>query len=834
MSAAFWPPEAVPGSLVPRLCGGLAVVLGLELIMGWLLHNAAMVKILPSSNSVAFNTAVAFVLAGSTLFLPHTVRGIPWRKTVSILLMVGASLILYENLFDVSLGLDWVSLHQGIQHANPRPGRVAPNTCMAFILIGIAMFASSKPDWAACRWLLPLCSSLQLVLIVTGIVGLMLDPTLLYGWYKFNRMAAPTAFGLGLLTMGVYYEHRAFADRKTYSVGRQEKNILRTGTLVLLAMGMAAAISTAVIFANHLQEEIRDKLEYDLRGQSQLVGVIITQAVAETTNLTARPLLSALIRKVAQRPDPAGIAQVQFSMERLLQQGFSSITLRWEGVGPPVTAGHIENPIEMRIALRPPVRGELMWRSQGFFFRAFSEFTSDSGKVLAHVTTEVQLDALTKVYVPDAVRGGSADATICGKLNDRITCFPSKFYASPRTLPALGNRPRLPVDDALDGLSGIRNAADSRGVMSLHAYAQLGNTGLVVLSKVDTADIYQPINNLIWRSLIVLAISLAIGVLLLRKTVGPLINAMSQSKARAVGSERRLKAITDNVPALIGFIDKDLRYRFVNATYALWFGRPAADIVGMTCRELHGEVPYALALPRMQRALNGEVLQFTHETPEPRGNYPQSVSVSYIPDFAEDGSVPGFNVLVFDVTEQHAHQRALSYLAHHDSLTELPNRRLFGDRLAQALVRGQRHKESVGLLYLDIDHFKQINDTRGHECGDLLLRAVAQRLTRAVRDSDTVARMGGDEFVVLMEGLRSTEDALAVAQKILATIRVPFELGDSPLQVTSSIGLAYSTGPDDSPEQLVQRSDAALYEAKSAGRDRVMVFGDTLPGKATV
>ncbi len=811
-----------PGSkslnfFVPQLCGYLSIALGAELVLGWLLQNESMVKILPSSNSVSFNTAVALILAGSCLV--H--RGAVWRKCISVVLTVGAGVILYENVFDVAVGVDWETLHRAIQDGSPRPGRVAPNTCITFMLLGVGLFASTLPDSALKRWLVPGCCGLQLVPIMTGIIGLMLDPTLLYDWYKFNRMAAPTAFGLSLMTLGAYTEYRVFSSLEAYSSRSQERNILWNGTLILLAMGLAGSVTTAIIFANYQQESIRERLRSDLLGQGRLASAIIDQASEDTKALGARPLLYSLIRKVAENQRPADRAQLETALERLLQQGFSSVSLQWSDGSRGMNIGVIENPIEMVISLNEPNGGELLWRKQGFFFRDSSEEVSVRGKVIGRMTTERRLHALSQVYAPVNNSTDSSEASMCGRQADAVACFPSKFRPTPWVLPPESERGRLVLDDALDGREGVRHAKDYRGVAALVAYAPLGTTGLAIMSKVDTTDIYQPIDNLIWRSLVVLAVSLVSGVVLLRKVVGPLVSAIAQTEARASNSERRMKAITDNVPALIGFIDKELRYRFMNAAYMRWFGKPIAESIDKSPRELLGDTWYAAAKPNMLRALGGETVQFSYENKTLQGDHPRFVSATYIPDLAADGSVLGFNVLAFDVTEQHEHAQSLSHLAHHDTLTELPNRRLFNDRIARALARSHRSKGLIGLLYLDIDHFKLINDTHGHECGDLLLQAVAKRLIICVRDSDTVARLGGDEFVVLMEGLHDPGDAKVVAEKILAAIRQPFDLNGITLSVTTSIGLAYSMGKGDTSEVLLKRSDSALYGAKVAGRNNV-------------
>jgi diguanylate cyclase (GGDEF)-like protein len=159
-------------------------------------------------------------------------------------------------------------------------------------------------------------------------------------------------------------------------------------------------------------------------------------------------------------------------------------------------------------------------------------------------------------------------------------------------------------------------------------------------------------------------------------------------------------------------------------------------------------------------------------------------------------------------------------MAQNDSLTGLPNRHMFNDGIAAALRRSQRAGTHVALLFLDIDAFKQINDSLGHAAGDDVLREFARRLKASVRATDLVARLAGDEFVVVLEGIHSRDECRFVARKILAAMRNRFAVADNTLRVTTSIGIALGHGSSTTPEALLKRADSALYAAKGQGRDR--------------
>jgi diguanylate cyclase (GGDEF)-like protein/PAS domain S-box-containing protein len=293
------------------------------------------------------------------------------------------------------------------------------------------------------------------------------------------------------------------------------------------------------------------------------------------------------------------------------------------------------------------------------------------------------------------------------------------------------------------------------------------------------------------------------------------ITERKTSELRLAESEERLRTITDNVPVLIAHLDSERRYVFANAVHQSWLGKPAGEILGKTMEEAFGADYLAPQAAALEQAWRGQASQCEHEIV--RKKHTRIAHTTFLPQL-RDGAVSGVYVLTTDATASRLHERSLHALAHTDTLTGLPNRRHFQAALQNA-ERAPRPGRGTALLYLDVDHFKQINDRYGHAVGDAVLVEFARRLSDAVRSSDLVSRLAGDEFTVLLNEVAGEADVELVARKILTAMRAPFEVGTLILQVGTSIGAALAEQPELSPSRLLDAADRALYTAKEGGRD---------------
>jgi len=295
-------------------------------------------------------------------------------------------------------------------------------------------------------------------------------------------------------------------------------------------------------------------------------------------------------------------------------------------------------------------------------------------------------------------------------------------------------------------------------------------------------------------------------------------------------ADARLRRIVDKLPAMVAYWDKDQRCVFANTDYERWFGVKPEDLIGKTMEQLLGPI-YPKNLPYILGALGGAAQLFEREIPDPAGGPPRYSQAHYIPDVL-NGVVEGFVVLVADITGRRklevqlreAEERA-SVMATHDYLTGLPNRFLFEDRLSVAIEASKRNRRQCAVLLLDLDGFKNVNDSLGHAAGDKVLCGVARRLADALREADTVARMGGDEFLVLLPEIGGSDQAGEVARKLLSAMaREPFVFEKQSSSLSFSIGIAVYPDHGATTTELLTHADNALYAAKRAGKNQFTYF----------
>jgi diguanylate cyclase (GGDEF)-like protein/PAS domain S-box-containing protein len=295
-------------------------------------------------------------------------------------------------------------------------------------------------------------------------------------------------------------------------------------------------------------------------------------------------------------------------------------------------------------------------------------------------------------------------------------------------------------------------------------------------------------------------------------------------------NEAKFRKLLESAPDPIVIVNRKGRIVLINAQLERSSGytrdelveKPLEVLLPDRFKEVHvGHRSNYFTDPRTRPMGNGLALSVRRKD---GSEFPVDISLS--PFETEEGTLA--MAVIRDITERKQAEERLSYLANHDVLTDLPNRNLFFDRLEQALPRVRWHNRLVAVLFLDLDNFKQINDTLGHHMGDLLLKAVGKRLSAFVRTGDTVARLGGDEFVLVLVDIAKAEDVPQIAHKILDGLSKAFDLEGVEIFITVSIGITLNPNDGEDPETLLKNADAAMYRAKEHGRNNYQFYSSSM------
>jgi len=301
-------------------------------------------------------------------------------------------------------------------------------------------------------------------------------------------------------------------------------------------------------------------------------------------------------------------------------------------------------------------------------------------------------------------------------------------------------------------------------------------------------------------------------------TFNSMLETIEAQNTALIQSEEALKAIINDAPDLMQIINRAGRITFVN--------RPNDPLYGSGGRRANS-IFDSLSAEQKQEATNALETVFVSGITTQFETYDEESGTWYanhVGPLREKGAINSALLMKRDISAlKHTHER-LKQIAFYDPLTGLPNRRLFKERLDDELLRCQKHRSKLALLFLDLDNFKRINDTLGHDAGDRLLATIAERIVNSVRHEDIVSRLGGDEFTVLLLGIENANCATRIAKKILSRLREPIDLGREKITATVSIGITLA--PDDAVNaiELMKNADIAMYKAKEAGKNLYEIY----------
>jgi diguanylate cyclase (GGDEF)-like protein/PAS domain S-box-containing protein len=308
----------------------------------------------------------------------------------------------------------------------------------------------------------------------------------------------------------------------------------------------------------------------------------------------------------------------------------------------------------------------------------------------------------------------------------------------------------------------------------------------------------------------------------------------NEEKERLVRKLQRAASVFSHADEGIMITDDTAIITEVNDTFSRITGYAAEEVLGKNPNILRSERHSPAFFAEMWEALLTEGY-WRGEIWNRRKNgevYPVMLTISAVKD--STGLVQHYVSLSTDITSMKAHQGQLERIAHYDALTNLPNRVLLADRLSHAMVQCHRSNKILAVAFMDLDGFKEVNDNHGHKVGDELLIAVSQRMKKALRGGDTLARIGGDEFIAVMVDLQSIEDSTPILERLLEAAADPVPVGDDMMRVTASIGVSFYPQDGEDADQLMRHADQAMYSAKQAGKNRYRLFDSALANAVKV
>lgn len=807
-------------SRASQLIGLALLVLGSTTMLGWLLHVPPMVQIVEGLVPMVFNTGLGFALAGACLLLS---RRPLLRAAIGCFLIVLCGLTLVEHLTDTSLGIDMAWVHLWHDYGNTRPGRMAPNTAFGFMLIGATQVALRRVESRAAAYAVVILTFCLLTVGLTGLVGYMLAPDLLFGWSRSARMALHTASGMILAAIGIWMGWAGsgwFGSNRFFT---EAAKVRLLGTAILIVVTTTVGLTGFVLMQQALEKAIEGKLETVVQSRrTWLMAVtreIVQHAQAELRLVDAAGVAASMLGAPS---GPAGAATFDRMARPLIAQAYSHVALEDAQQRVVHELGAYKAPAQF-VAELDQDGTQLVWN--GMPMLRIRQAVILEGGLAGYVRLDRALDEFDRALFDVRRLGSAAELAACVRQAAQLVCLPNNLNPGIFRIP-LGAR-KLPMEYAVAGQSGVIHAIDYRGQNVVAAFGPV-SPGFGFVAKQDAVEAYAVIRNALEFGVPIIVLISMLGAFALYSQMDPLVSRMHASERRAEQSAAEMRTLMHAVGDGILTIDGQGRIRSVNPAASRIFGygndelagRRVTELIPAESRDAHergvarvmaGEAPRLIGTPNVK--VEGQR--------KDGSRFPLELTVTTVLVEGERQFVG----VMRDITERQALEHKLERLAQYDSLTGLANRSLFMDRLRLALKRSERSQCSVAVMFIDLDGFKGVNDSLGHQAGDELLVEVARRMSDAVRSTDTVARLGGDEFTVILEDMKPpARSASTVAGKILDQMQRPFPVGGGHRHIGASIGLVVhdAEGMPADIDEIIRQADARMYAAKQGGKNRIV------------
>jgi diguanylate cyclase (GGDEF)-like protein/PAS domain S-box-containing protein len=655
-------------------------------------------------------------------------------------------------------------------------------------------------------------------------------------------------------------------------------SIVSLAGIIMTVITLLTAGFVFAVMELHVEGVLTDSLQETLSNSIKGVETEIQIASPRAASLAATPLLIDLLQLVNADIESASVRQTfNTIVQGFVGIGHTTAAALYANDGRELArAGVFAQPPELTVTLNNLAgSAQLIWDEQ-LFLRTVVEVKKEE-RVVGTIMMETRLPAIMDMIKDASNLGETRDIALCARYDLSMQCLPTTL--SPKTLIISLRAPDgtlLPMTHALEGRTGFVIAKDYRDQTVVAAYAPVGDLGLGMVLKVDRAELLaSSLRQLLYLIPILVGMNI-LALLLLRWQLSPLVFQLTdevaeRKHAEALLSDRAeeltlanaekdkrademlrlttklteevterkqaeaslrdglasLSATTETaLDALVQMDKKGMITKWSKKAEEI-FGWLQAEAIGQNLGETIVPLQYREAhyrgLKHFLATGEGPVLNRRIEiTGLHRNGNEFPIELSIAPFEIADEYM--FSAFIRDISEAKAAGDKISKLAFYDDLTGLPNRRMFYDKLENEIRRSDRSGLPIVVMLMDLDRFKEVNDTLGHTQGDLLLVEAARRITACVRETDTVARLGGDEFTIILSEMKDINSATHIAQKIIKSLSAPFQLLEETAIVSGSLGISIYPKDAQDTDALIMSADQAMYLAKDAGRNGFSYF----------
>lgn len=828
------------------MCGAFVAILGIAVLVGWLLGFNFVTAMRAGYIPMAPSTAVLFVLSGSSLIIRNLNIYIEYsssiEKSITLTILFVAVLILILSAQNIHSSWEYLGISISGFVAGSPIGHMSPITATGFIFVAISLFFSQNiPVQHVRSALIGMILAILLMLICLAFLLAYLFGSPLFYDGLFIPPALNALIGFLLLAAGLFDTCFHSAQIHDNWLGKLTKNSTSFvwgflgGTVIIISVAYAYQRQHEIDYDHETSEQITAIAELKSREISLIRKEWLEDArtILHAQHVTKRAELLVINRDNFQARESLLEILLRWKKHNSYNEGFFfdlkgnrlvSTMSDSETVSLSITVAIAKAANQYGVSIHDFYRNE--FDKHVYLAILLPIINSEGGKV---GTIALRIDPHRQLYplIKQWPIVSETAETLIVRQEDNDVVFLNDLRFKDKTALNLRHSTEnktLPAVMAVKGYTGVINGVDYRNVEVIADVRAIPDSPWFMVTRMDASEVYNSLNERIWTNIVfVIAMVFALGMGMIFLWRQQRLTYYKEQYETTLRLDIYGQAFAQNSEGVM-VTDAEGNLTLINEAFTTITGYTAADVLGNNPRLLKSSCHDASFYTKMWNDIldtgswQGEIWNKNKSGKE----YPEWLTITALYDSTPNEAHHYIGVFS-DITQHKEDEKQIRHLAHYDALTDLPNRTLLDDRITQSISFSLRHKHSFAVMFLDLDHFKNVNDSLGHNTGDLMLIEVANRLLTIVREEDTVSRLGGDEYVLLLQETNST-GAAAVAQKINQSISAPLILEGSELTISPSIGIAIYPTDGHTPSKLLQAADSAMYQAKDSGRNRFQFF----------